>query len=126
MKNMPRISEAEWEIMKIIWKENPITSEEILEALSGKKDWTVQTVKTFLNRLVNKHAIGYTKSGRNYMYTPVILEKDCIMAESRSFLQRVYNGALGRLFSNYLEDETLSEEEIDNLQRILLRKKKGK
>lgn len=126
MQDIPRISEAEWEIMKIIWKKNPITSEEILEALSGKKDWTPQTVKTFLNRLVNKHAIGYTKSGRNYLYSPILLEKDCIMAESRSFLQRVYNGALGRLVSNYLEEETLSEEEIEHLQRILMSKKKGK
>lgn len=125
MERTPKISEAEWEIMKIIWKKEPVTSEQIIEELAPRKEWSPKTVKSFLNRLVNKEAIGYTKAGRNYLYTPILTEEECIGSESQSFLNRVYDGAVEMLFSHYLKKESLSDEEIENLQRILLEKKKG-
>lgn len=122
--SIPKISDAEWEVMKIIWKSNPIKSEEIITALSGKMYWSAQTIKTFLNRLVKKKAIGYEKTGRSYEYYPLISEKDCIRAENKSFLEKVYDGAVGMLFVNFLEDESLSEKEIEKLQKLLEDKKK--
>lgn len=124
MKDMPKISEAEWEIMKIIWRKAPVTSDEIIESLSSKKDWTTKTVKSFLNRLLNKQVIGYDKSGRNYLYYSMLSEEECIRVESESFLARVYDGAVEMLFSHYLKNESLSDQEIENLQKILLGKKK--
>lgn len=124
MKDMPKISEAEWMIMKIIWRKAPVTSDEIIESLSSKKDWTTKTVKSFLNRLLNKQVIGYEKSGRNYLYYSILSEEDCIRVESESFLARVYDGAVEMLFSHYLKNESLSDQEIENLQKILLDKKK--
>lgn len=123
MKDAPKISEAEWEIMKIIWKKAPVTSDEIIDSLSDKKDWTAKTVKSFLNRLLNKQVIGFKKSGRNYLYHPLISEEECISMESDSFLNRVYDGAVELLFSHYLKNEKLSDEEIENLQKILTNKK---
>lgn len=123
MKDSPRISEAEWEIMKIIWKKHPVASDEIIEGLSDKKDWTPKTVKSFLNRLLNKQVIGYSKSGRNYLYHPLISEEECISMESNSFLNRVYDGAVELLFSHYLKNEQLSDQEIENLQKMLMSKK---
>lgn len=124
MKDMPKISEAEWMIMKIIWRKAPVTSDEIIESLSSKKDWTTKTVKSFLNRLLNKQVIGYEKSGRNYLYYSILSEEECIRVESESFLARVYDGAVEMLFSHYLKNESLSDQEIENLQKILLDKKK--
>lgn len=123
MKDAPKISEAEWEIMKIIWKKAPVTSDEIISGLSDKKDWTPKTVKSFLNRLLNKQVIGFEKSGRNYLYHPIISEEECISIESASFLNRVYDGAVDLLFSHYLKNEDLSDAEIENLQKILMSKK---
>lgn len=123
MKDSPRISDAEWEIMKIIWKKAPVTSDEIINNLSDKKDWTAKTVKSFLNRLLNKQVIGFEKTGRNYLYHPLISEEECISMESRSFLNRVYDGTVELLFSHYLKNEKLSEQEIENLQKILTSKK---
>jgi len=125
MNDIPKISEAEWEVMKIIWKNSPITSDEIISSLSNKTNWATQTIKTFINRLLKKGAIAFEKSGRNYLYYPIISEKEYIKAENQSFVERVYDGAVAMLFSNFLEHESLSEKDIEKLQQILEEKKKG-
>ncbi|MGI6435253.1 MAG: BlaI/MecI/CopY family transcriptional regulator [Syntrophomonadaceae bacterium] len=121
--NIPKISDAEWEVMKLAWKKSPISSEEIISSLSAKMNCSNQTIKTFINRLLKKGALGYQKSGRSYSYYPLISEKECIRAESSSFLEKVYDGAVGLLFSNFIEAESLSEEEIERLQKLLDKKK---
>ncbi|HDK7160378.1 TPA: BlaI/MecI/CopY family transcriptional regulator [Clostridium botulinum] len=126
MKDMPKISAAEWEVMKLLWKENPLTSEKIINSLTKKMGWSTQTVKTFITRLLKKEAIGFEKVGRAYNYYPLISEDECIKAENQSFLQKVYDGAVGILFTRFLEEETLSEEEIEELEQILKDKKEGK
>ncbi|AVQ44857.1 BlaI/MecI/CopY family transcriptional regulator [Clostridium sporogenes] len=126
MKDMPKISAAEWEVMKLLWKESPLTSEKIINSLTEKMDWSTQTVKTFITRLLKKEAIGFQKVGRAYNYYPLISEDECIKAENQSFLQKVYDGAVGMLFTRFLEEETLSEEEIEELEQILKDKKEGK
>lgn len=123
MKTIPNISDAEWEIMKFIWKHNPTTSEDIITALSDKMNWSAQTIKTFINRLTKKGALGFKKAGRSYLYYPLVSEEICIKAKSKSFLEKVYDGAIGMLFSNFLEEESLSEKEIERLQKLLARKK---
>ncbi len=125
MKDM-QISAAEWEVMKLLWKESPLTSEKMINSLTEKMDWSTQTVKTFITRLLKKEAIGFKKVGRAYNYYPLISENECIKAENQSFLQKVYDGAVGMLFTRFLEEETLSEEEIEELEQILKDKKEGK
>lgn len=123
MNNIPKISESEWEVMKLLWNKNPLTSEEIIESLREDNNWTKQTIKTFIIRLTKKGAIGYEKEGRIYKYYPLVDEKDCRKYENKSFLQKVYSGSLGVLISNFLEEETLSTNEIEELEKILKEKK---
>ncbi|MBE5980242.1 MAG: BlaI/MecI/CopY family transcriptional regulator [Paenibacillaceae bacterium] len=122
MSTLPKISEAEWEIMKLIWKSNPITSEEIINLLSGRMMWSAQTIKTFITRLIKKEVIGFEKKGRVYYYYPLLSEEECIRSENKSFLKKVYDGALNMLFTKFLEEE-LSMEQIEELERILKDKK---
>ncbi len=126
MKDMPKISAAEWEVMKLLWKNNPLTSEKIINSLTNKMDWSTQTVKTFITRLLKKEAVGFDKIGRTYNYYPLISENECIKAENESFLQKVYDGAVGMLFTKFLEEESLSEKEIEELEQLLKNKKEGK
>ncbi|WJQ80049.1 BlaI/MecI/CopY family transcriptional regulator [Brevibacillus brevis] len=119
MPNIPKISEAEWEIMKIIWKNHPINAENIALLLPEEIEWTDQTVRTFINRLLKKKVIGFEKSGRGYKYFPLISEKECIRAESQSFLKRVFSGAADMMMTNFLEDVKLSQKDIEHLQKIL-------
>lgn len=117
--SIPKISESEWEIMKIIWKYHPITSQKIIHFLCDKVEWTEPTIKTFINRLVKKGIIGFKRSGRQYLYYPLISQKECVKEESKSFLNRVFNGAMGMMISNFLEEAHLSDKEIENLKKIL-------
>ena len=123
MEKVPKISEAEWEVMKLLWKTTPLTSEKIIDSLSGKMNWSTQTIKTFITRLVKKEVIGFEKSGRIYNYYPLISENECIKSENDSFLQKVYDGALGILFTKFLEEENLSTDEIEELENLLKGKK---
>ena len=123
MNNLPHITEAESEVMKLLWQKEPLTSIEIISQLKDQMDWSDQTIKTFLNRLHKKKAIRFEKSGRNYLYYPLVTYDEYLRAANRSFLDRVYNGAIGMLFAKFLEEEKLSDSQIDELQQLLERKK---
>jgi BlaI family penicillinase repressor len=122
MNKTPKITESEWEIMKVIWKSNQITAEQITLQLPDEIKWSEQTVRTFINRLLKKGAIGFEKSGRTYQYFPLASEKESVRAESQSFLKRVFNGAADLMVTNFLEEVHLSEKEIEHLQKILMEK----
>ena len=123
MNRMPRISEAEWEVMKISWKRSPASAQEIIDALAGR-DWHPKTVKTLLNRLVKKCALGFHKEGRAYLYHPLVTENDCVAAESKSFLDRVFGGSLQPMLAHFVQHQKLSPREIAELKSLLKRKEK--
>ncbi|HOA74635.1 MAG TPA: BlaI/MecI/CopY family transcriptional regulator [Phycisphaerae bacterium] len=118
MKKTPRISDSEWQVLRVLWERSPLTAGEVVEALAHTR-WKPKTIKTLLNRLVSKQAVGFEQEGRGYRYFPLVAEHDCVRAESRSFLQRVYGGALLPMLANFLEHEELSPEEIAELRRLL-------
>ena len=124
MKNLPGISESEWQVMRVLWASAPLTGNEVVKALADSTAWSPKTIKTLLNRLVKKKALGFEKQGRSYSYYPLVEEADCARAETRSFLKRVYGGALQPMLSHFLESESLSPEELDELRRILDDKKR--
>jgi len=123
MKKLPSISDTEWQVMKILWTESPITSRKIIQQLEGVTSWKPKTVKTLLGRLVKKNAVSFTQEGRSYLYYPLVTEEMCVKAENRSFLDRVYGGALNVLLTNFLEDQELTEDELDELKSILDKRK---
>lgn len=118
MGDIPRISESEWAVMKVIWDDNPITSNNIVEALAGSTDWKPKTIKTLLTRLVKKGAVGYEDKRREYNYYPLIEESVLVKKESLSFLKRVFGGALKPMIATMVEGEKLSKEEIDELKSL--------
>ena len=124
MQKTPKISDAEWQVMRVTWSKSPITANEVVEALSPSTTWKPKTIMTLINRLVKKGALGFEKNGRAYRYSPLVEESECVRSESRSFLERVYGGALQPMLANFLEDGELSREEIEELKRILDQKEK--
>ena len=125
MKKIPTISEAEHQVMKIIWNDNPITAMEIIKILSKKTDWKPKTIKTLINRLLTKGAIGYEKSGREYNYYPNIEQADFVKTESRMFLKRIFEGATKPMLVSMVENEDLTLEDLDDLRKYIMEKKKG-
>lgn len=119
MVEIPKISEAEWEVMKIVWVDSPRTSNQIIEALESTKDWKPKTIKTLISRLVSKNALGFKEEGRKYLYYPLVNENECIRAENQTFLSKVYNGAIKNMLVSFLKESDLSKEDIEDLKRIL-------
>ena len=119
MKKTPKISEAEWEVMKVLWKKSPKTANEVVKLLSKKSSWKRETIRTLINRLVQKKAIGFEKKSRQYHYFPKVTEAECIKAETKSFLKRVHGGSIEPMLTSFVEEERLSPEKIKRLRRIL-------
>ena len=119
MKALPQISEAEFEVMKVIWKHAPISTNEITEKLTKTTTWSPKTIQTLIKRLVTKGVLSYKKQSRMFVYTPLIEEKEYIGQESHFFLERYYGGNITAMLSAYIEDDKLSESEIDTLRSML-------
>jgi BlaI family penicillinase repressor len=119
MKKTPKISEAEWEVMKVLWSKSPKTANEIVKVLSKKTSWKRETIRTLINRLVQKKAVGFEKKGRQYHYFPKVTEAECIREETKSFLKRVHGGSIEPMLASFVEEEKLSAEKIAKLRRIL-------
>lgn len=124
MKHLPQISEAEFEVMKIVWKYAPINTNEITEKLVHTTSWSPKTIQTLIKRLVTKGALTYEKQSRVFVYTPVVQESEYISQESTSFLNRYYDGDITTMLSAYIENDKLSETEIDTLRSLLSGKSK--
>lgn len=119
MGRLPQISEAEYEVMKIVWKYAPIGTNDITEKLLKTTAWSPKTIQTLIKRLVTKGALAYEKESRMYVYTPLVAENEYISQESSSFLKRFYNGDITTMVSAYIEDEKLSQKEIERLRSLL-------
>ena len=125
MNTLPQISEAEFEVMKIVWKHAPIsTNENTLygSVLLQTTSWSPKTIQTLIKRLVTKGALTYEKQSRMFVYTPTVKENEYIRQESNSFLNRYYDGDITAMVSAYLENDKLSESELDTLRALLSQK----
>lgn len=119
MSQIPNISDAEWEVMKVLWARSPRSANEIIQALEDHSEWKPKTVRTLLNRLVQKQAAAFTQDGKVYAYYPLVSEEDCVKTETRSFLNRIHGGAFKPMLANFLREEPLTAEEIGELKKIL-------
>jgi len=119
MQKTPKISEAEWEVMKVLWGTSPATANDIVKRLSGKTHWKRETIRTLINRLVQKKAVGFEKKGRQYHYFPLVTEAECVRAETTSFLKRFGGGSIEPMLAAFVEEEHLSGEKVARLRRIL-------
>ena len=114
-----QISEAESAVMEVLWQRSPQTSEDVFAALAGRQDWQEATVKTLLNRLLNKGAIEAAKDGRRYLYSPTLRREDWVMGESESLLARLFDGRVAPLVAHFSEHRKLSAADVAELRRLV-------
>lgn len=124
MAVLPQISEAEFEVMKLVWKYAPINTNEITERLTKTTTWSPKTIQTLIKRLVTKGALTYEKQSRVFVYTPLVDETEYIGQESSSFLNRYYDGDITAMLSTYIKNDKLTESEIDALRSLLSKQSK--
>lgn len=121
-----QISEAEYEIMKILWSEYPLSTNEVCERVQKTRNWNQKTIHTLLSRLTAKHVIAYEQHGRMYHYYPLISQKKYLHQENHHFLNKFYNGEVAPMLSSFLSDADLTDSDLKDLYAILDSKmKKG-
>jgi BlaI family penicillinase repressor len=120
MSEVPRISETEWEVMKIVWSQGPCSAGEIIAVLQqSDPSWHPRTAKAFLNRLVKKQVLGFRKEGRAYVYHALVRREECVDAVSETFLERVFGGSLKPMLAHFVQRDKLTPDEIRELRRLL-------
>lgn len=125
MKKLPQISEAEFEVMKEVWKHAPINTNEVIERMSKITDWNDGTIRTLLTRLVKKGVLSYSKDSRVFVYTPTVEENEYLKTQSRSYLEKFYAGDLSSLVLSIVDSGAKTNDEIDTLLEILKARKAG-
>ncbi|MFD1618744.1 BlaI/MecI/CopY family transcriptional regulator [Thalassotalea marina] len=116
---MAEISPTEFEILDAMWREYPVTANDLVERLNKDKPWHDKTVKTLINRLVKKQAISFEKQGRTYLYFPLVSREDYRQKASKSFIERIFSGRLSPLVAGFAKNNTLQAEDIEQLKSII-------
>lgn len=124
MPPLPQISDAEWDVMKVLWDRGPSAAQDVIDALAVDRDWRPQTVKTLLARLVKKGAARVEEDGRRFIYKSACSRDAVARAESRTFLRRVFDGALAPALIHLVKAGNLSRADVDELKRMLEREAK--
>jgi BlaI family penicillinase repressor len=118
-KGLFRISDAEWTVLKAVWQLKIPTAREVVEQLKDESQWKPKTIHTLLSRLVQKGALTTEKPGREYVFKPLVTERECRQSATRSFLEKVFDGEIAPFLACFLERKKLTRKEIDELKSIL-------
>ena len=114
-----RISDAEYAVMEALWAESPLTAQEVAERVGPARDWSANTVKTLLGRLLAKQAIVHEEDGRRYLYRPAVKREDYVAGESRRMIDRLFGGRLTPLVAHLAERDALSPKDIEEIEGLL-------
>lgn len=115
---MIQISEAESRVMQVLWERSPRSADEVIAALADT-GWAEATIKTLLNRLLNKGAVEAGKNGRRYLYSPLIERDAWMLEESRSLLDRLFDGKVAPLVAHFSQHRKLSKSDVAELRQLL-------
>ena len=115
----PNISHAESLVMEALWRKHPLSADQIAAEIGGERDWSEKTVKTLLNRLLTKKVIAAQPQGRRYLYSPLVERADYVQGESRSLLDRLFDGRLAPLVSHFADTNQLTAKDVAELKHLI-------
>lgn len=114
-----RISDAEHTVMDVLWDQSPLTAQEVAERVPPDRDWSANTVKTLLGRLLAKNVVGYETDGRRYRYRPLVARDDHLTRESRRLIDRMFGGRLSPLVAHLAERNELTADDVAEIEALL-------
>src|SRR4249919_1296873 len=118
-----RISDAEWQVMQVVWAAKAVTAADVIAAVTPMTGWGHRTVRTLLARLVEKGVLSAAADGNRHLYRPLVSRTKCVQAESRSFLKKVFGGDAAELLVHFVRGAAISPEQIEELKRLIDEKK---
>jgi len=130
---MTEISNAEFEVLEALWQNYPASANDIIaklneggnsdthgtNELNQEKQWHDKTVKTLLNRLVKKQAVGFEKQQRHYLYSPLLEREAYTLKESKSLIERMFSGKIAPLVAGFAKQNDLNKDDISALKSLI-------
>ena len=116
---MAVIGESELAVMEVLWREHPLTAQEVAERVDPARDWSATTIKTMLGRLLGKGVLAHEEDGRRYLYRPTISREAYAGTETRRFADRLFGGRAAPLVAHLAEGEGLTAQDIAELEALL-------
>ncbi|WP_417383707.1 BlaI/MecI/CopY family transcriptional regulator [Gimesia sp.] len=114
-----QITDAEWEVMQGVWEAEDQTAGEIIARTETLRDRSHRTIRTLLARLVEKGAVNVHVEGSRHLYRAAVTRNECVRSAAHSFSERFFSGNLQSLLMHFVENETLSSEELSELRQTL-------
>jgi len=118
-----QVTDAELEVMRVVWARPGLSAAEIHQALEGSQDWSRQTVKTLLARLAEKGALQAEPEGRRFRYKALLAQSDYEASATRRFVDKVYSGRAAPLVAQLADSRGLTEDDIAELESLIERLK---
>ncbi|AWK51929.1 CopY/TcrY family copper transport repressor [Clostridium beijerinckii] len=118
-RNNCKISDAEWIVMRVLWAQSPLTTTKIIEALNTDINWSPKTIHSLISRLVKKEVLGVDKSFGQHQFYPLVVKEECVKEETVSFIQKIYEGSFYNMVVNFINDDKISQKEIEELKKML-------
>jgi len=119
------ISDAESQVMQLLWQQAPQTAEALSATLALSQQWQPSTVKTLLNRLLQKGAVSAERDGRRFLYAPVLAREDWLGRQSLSLVDRLFGGRIAPLVAQFASQRKLSAADVRALQALLKAQEPG-
>lgn len=121
----PRISDAEWDVMDVVWQRGEATAAEVIDAIAEKRDWNHRTVRTLLARLVEKGVLACQAQGNRYSYRPAVSRKKCVRENARTFVEKYFGGDAASLLVHFVKESRIDAADIETLKQLLDEKQGG-
>lgn len=120
------LSNSEWYIMENLWEESPKTATQLIRAMEEETGWAKSTTKTVLKRMEQKGCIAYKEGEKAREYYPLLKRDEVVESETSSFINRIYNGSLGLMVNTLVKKQEISDQEMEELYRIIKEARKKK
>ncbi len=115
---MANVSKSEWVVLKILWANSPATLAQ-LSAKLAYTGWSSKTIQTFLTRLIKKQVVSAKKQGRGFLYSPIVIEKDCQIEETKRFINRIFDGSYSQMVLGAIDSGSINDNELEILKRLI-------
>lgn len=125
MKNKKSyLTESEWGIIQVVWERQPCSAPEVTEVLESTKGWSYSTVKTFMDRMVNKGLLRAERIRNLMLYRAVVSKAEAQYGEIKRAVKRAFDGALTPMMQFLLDSDELTAQQLDELETMIKNKAK--
>jgi predicted transcriptional regulator len=118
-KSTADLTKAEWTLMESLWERGRGTATDLQKMLAADQNWAYSTVKTMLDRMVDKGVVNYRRVGNVYEYTPKLRRNSAVGRVVDDVFDRVLEGTLAPLVSRLIENRRLSDDDVAQLREML-------